>query len=177
MSRTGKRPVAIPDGVNVNLDGQDLSAKGPKGELSMVLVKDVIAKLENGEITVAPRDQSRRARNMWGMQRTLIQNLVTGVHEGYFVDLEINGTGYRAAVQGKSLNLQLGFSHEIDYPIRDGIEIKCEKPTAIRVSGIDKQAVGQVAAEIRSFRKPEPYKGKGIKYADEHIFRKEGKKK
>ena len=177
MSRIGKKPVSIPDGVDVNLDGRALTVKGPKGEMSMVLVDDVLAKLEDGEITVAPRDRSKRARSMWGMSRTQISNLVSGVSEGFSVKLEINGVGYRAAVKGKSLNLQLGYSHDIDYPIPEGVDIKCPSQTEIEISGSDKQKIGQVAAEIRAWRKPEPYKGKGVKYADEYIFRKEGKKK
>jgi large subunit ribosomal protein L6 len=177
MSRIGKKPIAVPSGVTVDMAGSDVSVKGPKGELKGVIVDQVIAKLENGEITVTPVDDSKTARSMWGMQRTLIDNMVKGVTEGFEVDLEINGVGYRASVQGKTLNLQLGFSHDVLYPIPDGIEIKCASPTNIKVSGIDKQRVGQVAAEIRGYRPPEPYKGKGVKYANEYIFRKEGKKK
>ncbi len=177
MSRIGQKPVAIPDGVTVELNGQDFKAKGPKGELAMTFVDDVEAKQENGSVVVLPRSDTKRARNMWGMQRTLANNIVLGVSEGFTVNLEIVGVGYRAAVEGKTLNLQLGFSHDVHYPIPDGIEIKCERPTAIAISGADKQVVGQVAAEIRAYRKPEPYKGKGVRYADEQIFRKEGKKK
>ncbi len=177
MSRTGKHPVPVPSGVTVDLQGQDIKVKGPKGELSMVLVDEVVAKLENDLISVQPRDDTKRARTMWGMQRTLVSNLVEGVTEGFTIKLEINGVGYRAAVQGKTLILQLGYSHEINHPIPEGIQIQCEKPTAIAVSGTDRQQVGQVASEIRRYRKPEPYKGKGIKYVDEYIFRKEGKKK
>lgn len=177
MSLIGKKPVAVPSGVSVSLQGRDLSVKGPKGELAMVMVNEVVVSHENDQITVKPRDKSRRARIMWGMQRTLVQNLVLGVSEGFSIDLEINGVGYRAAAQGRNLNLQLGYSHEINYALADGIEVVCEKPTLIKVSGIDRQKVGQAAAEIRQFRPPEPYKGKGIKYKGEYIFRKEGKKK
>ncbi len=178
MSRIGKRAVAIPSGVDVTLDGRDLKAKGPKGELSMTLVDEVLAKLDDdGGVVVEPRDQSKRARSMWGMQRTLVSNLISGVNEGFTVKLAITGVGYRAAVQGKNLNLQLGFSHDVVYPIPEGIEIKCPSQTEIEISGIDKQKVGQVASEIRAYRKPEPYKGKGVRYDGEYIFRKEGKKK
>lgn len=177
MSRIGKKAVPVPAGVSVNLAGQNLSVKGPKGELKMVLVEHVLAKLDNGEIKVDPKDQTKLARSCWGMSRTMVSNMIRGVTEGYSKTLEITGVGYRAAVQGKVLQLNLGFSHDVNYPIPDGIEIKMTKPTEIVVSGIDKQRVGQVAAEIREFRGPEPYKGKGVKYAGEYIFRKEGKKK
>lgn len=177
MSRIGKHPVPVPTGVQVNLAGQTLKAKGPKGELSMTVVDDLEVKVADNKITVAPRKPSRQARMMWGMQRTLVNNLVTGVTKGFSRDLDINGVGYRAAVQGKNLVLQLGYSHEIVYPIPAGIEIKCEKPTAINITGADRQKVGQVAAELRAYRGPEPYKGKGVKYSDEKILRKEGKKK
>ena len=178
MSRIGKHPVAVPQGVNVQLSGQDLSVKGPKGQLDLRLVDDIVASVENGKIAVRPRDKSsRRGRMMWGMQRTLVNNMVTGVTKGFSVDLEINGVGYRAALQGRNLVLQLGFSHEVNYPIPAGIDIKVEKPTALTISGADRQKVGQVAAEIRSYRGPEPYKGKGVKYSTETILRKEGKKK
>ncbi len=177
MSRIGKNPVEVPSGVEVKLDGANITAKGKNGQLSMTLVDDVIASMDDGKITVSPRDESKRSRSMWGMQRTMVQNLVTGVSDGFSRELQINGVGYRASVQGKTLNLQLGFSHDVQYPIPEGIEIKCGSPTQITVSGADKQRVGQVAAEIRAYRKPEPYKGKGVKYADEHILRKEGKKK
>tara|TARA_B100000676_G_scaffold308533_1_gene369572 strand:- start:62 stop:553 length:492 start_codon:yes stop_codon:yes gene_type:complete len=163
--------------VTVKFAGQEVTAKGPKGELSMTLVEEVLASMEDDHIVVKPRDNSKRSRTMWGMQRTLMDNLVRGVFEGFSVELEIIGVGYRAAVEGRNLNLQMGYSHEINYPIPDGIEIKCERPTAVAVSGADRQQVGQVAAEIRSFRKPEPYKGKGIRYVGEYVFRKEGKKK
>jgi large subunit ribosomal protein L6 len=177
MSRIGKKPVAIPGGVTASVDGQMVAVKGPKGELKHVLVDDVIAKLDNGTIEVTPRDDTQRARAMWGMSRTLLANLVTGVTEGFTKKLEITGVGYRAAVQGANLQLQLGYSHDIAYPIPQGIQVVCPKPTEILITGIDKQKVGQVAAEIRRFRPPEPYKGKGVRYAGEFIFRKEGKKK
>ena len=177
MSRIGMNPIPIPDGVNVELSGQQVAVSGKNGKLEMVLVDDVIAEIENNEITVNPREDTKRGRSMWGMQRTLLDNMVTGVSTGFKRDLEINGVGYRAAVDGRTLNLQLGYSHEINYPIPEGIDIACEKPTTISVSGISKQKVGQVAAEIRSKRPPEPYKGKGIKYVGELIHRKEGKKK
>ena len=177
MSRIGKLPVTVPKGVEVQLSGQDVSAKGPKGALSMTLVDDVEASREDDKIWIKPRSASKRAQTMWGMQRTLVNNMVVGVSEGYKVDLQINGVGYRAQIQGKDLVLALGYSHEVRYPVPEGIEIKCASLTAISVTGSDRQRVGQVAAEIRSFRKPEPYKGKGIKYVDEYIFRKEGKKK
>ena len=177
MSRIGKRAVSVPTGVTVNLAGQNISVKGPKGELKFALVEHVLAKLEGGKIAVNPRDQTKLARSCWGMSRTMISNMIKGVTQGYSRSLEINGVGYRANVQGKILQLNLGYSHDVNYPIPEGIEIKTPKPTEITVSGIDKQRVGQVAAEIRDFRGPEPYKGKGIKYSDERIFRKEGKKK
>jgi large subunit ribosomal protein L6 len=177
MSRIGKKPVAIPGGVTAAVDGQEVKVKGPKGELKHVLVGAILAKVGKDSIEVAMREDSREARAMWGMSRTLIANLVTGVTEGFEKKLDITGVGYRAAVKGSSLQLQLGFSHDVAFAIPDGIQVKCPKPTEIVVSGIDKQKVGQAAAEIRSFRPPEPYKGKGVRYADEFIFRKEGKKK
>jgi large subunit ribosomal protein L6 len=177
MSRIGKNPVAVPAGVDVTLDGHDLKAKGKLGELSMRFVDDVNVEFTDGQITVKPANDTKKARMMWGMQRTLAQNVITGVSEGFTRDLEITGTGYRAQVQGKQLNLSLGFSHDVLFDIPDGIDIKCEKPTSVRISGIDKQKVGQVAAEIRGWRPPEPYKGKGVRYSDEYIVRKEGKKK
>ncbi|RMF10521.1 MAG: 50S ribosomal protein L6 [Alphaproteobacteria bacterium] len=177
MSRIGKKPVPVPQGVTVDLAGETLSVKGPKGQLSMSVVDEVDLSYANDEIVVKPRNQSKRARSMWGMQRTLVENLVKGVTEGFTRELEITGVGYRAAVKGNELNLQLGYSHDINFPIPEGIEVKCPEPTKVVVSGIDKQQVGQVAAKIREFRKPEPYKGKGVKYAGEYIFRKEGKKK
>ena len=177
MSRIGKKSVPVPAGVTVNLAGTNVSVKGPKGELSFVLTDQVIAKMDAGAVKVDPKDKSKLARSAWGMSRTIIANMVKGVSTGYTKSLEITGVGYRAAVQGKTLQLALGYSHDINYPIPEGIEIKTPKPTEITISGIDKQKVGQVAAEIRDFRGPEPYKGKGVKYAGEYIFRKEGKKK
>ncbi len=177
MSRIGKRPVTLPKGVTAQVEGQTVRVKGPKGELKVTLVDDVEVQLADNGVVVSPRPDFERARAMWGLSRTLVNNLVRGVTDGFTEKLEINGVGYRAAVQGKNLNLQLGFSHDVAYPIPDGIQIVTEKPTSIAISGIDKQLVGQVAAEIRSYRPPEPYKGKGVKYAGEHILRKEGKKK
>ncbi|MGD9811264.1 MAG: 50S ribosomal protein L6 [Sphingobium sp.] len=177
MSRTGKRPVAIPAGVTATVDGGVVSMKGPKGTLSIPMADEVIYTLEDGSLTIAPANETKRARSFWGMQRTLVQNLVTGVTEGYTKVLEITGVGYRANAQGKTLKLQLGYSHDVDFPVPEGIEIKTPDNTTVEISGIDKQKVGQVAAEIRRWRKPEPYKGKGIKYRGEYIFRKEGKKK
>ena len=177
MSRIGKKPVPLPKGVTATVEGQTVKVKGPKGELKVTLVDDVDVKLDGESIVVSPREGYERARAMWGLSRTLVNNLVLGVTDGFTEKLEINGVGYRAAVQGKNLNLQLGFSHDVAYPIPEGIQIVTEKPTSIAISGIDKQLVGQVAAEIRSYRPPEPYKGKGVKYADERILRKEGKKK
>ena len=177
MSRIGKKAVPVPAGVTVNLSGQNLSVKGPKGELQMVLVEHVLAKMEDGAIKVDPRDKSKLARSCWGMSRTMVANLVEGVSKGFEKKLEITGVGYKAAVAGKQLQLSLGFSHEVVYQTPDGISIATPKPTEITVAGIDKRQVGQVAAEIRDFRGPEPYKGKGVKYAEERIVRKEGKKK
>jgi ribosomal protein L6, bacterial type len=177
MSRIGKRPVEIPTGVTVEMNGRDLSFKGPKGELAFTLVDEVICEINDNVISVIPRDQSRKSRSMWGMQRTLVANYIEGVHTGYKRDLDITGVGFRAMLQGKVLVLQLGYSHDIFYPVPEGIEIKCEKPTSISITGNSKQRVGQVAAEIRALRAPEPYKGNGVKYVDEYIFRKEGKKK
>jgi large subunit ribosomal protein L6 len=177
MSRIGKKPVPLPKGVTAAVKDHTVSVKGPKGELKLRLVSEIDASIDNEGITLKPRTNDDRARSMWGMQRTLVNNLVVGVTQGFSQKLEINGVGYRAAVQGKKLTLQLGFSHDVNYPIPDGIQIVAEKPTALVVSGADKQLVGQVASEIRGFRPPEPYKGKGVKYAGEHIRRKEGKKK
>jgi len=177
MSRIGKKPVALPQGVQANVDGQTVTAKGPKGQLAVVLVDHVTAEMTDEGVSVAPRDDSKDARAMWGMSRTLVQNIVTGVTDGFERKLEISGVGYRAQVQGKSLSLALGYSHDVNYPIPEGIQVQTPKPTEIVISGIDKQKVGQVAAEIRRWRPPEPYKGKGVKYAGEFIFRKEGKKK
>ncbi len=177
MSRIGKKPVKVPEGVSASVDGQTVSAKGPKGELKFVVNDEVLVKMENGEIAVQPRDQTKVARSKWGMSRTQIVNILEGVKNGFEKKLEINGVGYRAALQGKNLQLALGFSHDVVYEAPQGITIVVPKPTEIVVSGIDKQAVGQVAAEIRKYRGPEPYKGKGVKYAGEKIVRKEGKKK
>jgi large subunit ribosomal protein L6 len=177
MSRVGKNPVSVPQGVTCQLDGQEIKIKGKNGELSALTSREVQVTYENDAILVRPRDESKKARMLWGTWKNQIRNMVQGVHEGFTIRLEINGVGYRAAVEGNALKLQLGYSHDILYPIPQGIKIFCEKPTAIAVSGADRQRVGQVAAEIRSYRKPEPYKGKGIKYENEHIVRKEGKKK
>jgi large subunit ribosomal protein L6 len=177
MSRVGRKAVAIPAGVTANVAGQTINVKGPKGALALTLPDDIAAKLEEGAVKIDPRNDTKQARALWGMSRSLVANLVAGVTKGFERRLEISGVGYRAAVQGKNLQLLLGYSHDISYPIPEGIAIATPKPTEIVVTGIDKQKVGQVAAEIRSFRPPEPYKGKGIKYAGEYIFRKEGKKK
>ncbi len=177
MSRIGKKPVPVPSGVSVTIEGPTVKVKGPKGEMQARMVDLVNVKHENDEIVVSPVDQSKPARSAWGLSRTLIANLITGVTDGFTKKLEINGVGYRAALQGQGLQLNLGYSHDVVYAIPQGIDIKVPKPTEIVVSGIDKQRVGQVAAEIRAWRPPEPYKGKGVKYADETIFRKEGKKK
>jgi large subunit ribosomal protein L6 len=177
MSRVGKKTVPVPAGVTVNVAGQTVSVKGPKGELKFVLTEQVLAKLETEGVKVDPRDNSKAARACWGTSRAMIAGMIKGVTAGYSKSLEISGVGYRAAVQGKSLRLNLGYSHDVNYPIPEGIAIVTPKPTEIVVSGIDKQRVGQVAAEIRDWRGPEPYKGKGIKYSTEKIFRKEGKKK
>jgi large subunit ribosomal protein L6 len=177
MSRVGKKPVAIPSGVTASVEGQVVKVKGPKGALSLVLHDDVGAKVEGSEVKIDPRAETKRARAMWGTYRALLANVMTGVTKGFERKLEISGVGYRAAVQGKNLQVQLGYSHDVVYPIPEGITIAVPRPTEIVVSGIDGQKVGHVAAEIRAFRKPEPYKGKGVKYADERIFRKEGKKK
>ena len=177
MSRIGKRAVTIPSGVTANIEGQTVKVKGPKGALQLVLHNDVAVKLEGDSVKVDPRHETKRARALWGTSRTLVANLVTGVTKGFERKLEISGVGYRAAVQGKNLQLAVGYSHDVVYPIPEGIQITTSKPTEITITGIDKQKVGQVAAEIRGFRAPEPYKGKGVKYAGEYIFRKEGKKK
>jgi large subunit ribosomal protein L6 len=177
MSRIGKKAVPVPTGVTANVEGQTVKVKGPKGALQVVLPGDVLAKMEKGGIKIDPRNETKRARSMWGTSRTLVANLMTGVTKGFERKLEINGVGYRAAVQGKKLQLSLGYSHEINYAIPEGIAIVTPKPTEIVITGIDRQKVGQVAAEIRAFRGPEPYKGKGVRYANEFIFRKEGKKK
>ena len=177
MSRIGKKPVSIPSGVTASIDGGVLSVKGPKGTLSLTLREEISYTLDDGGILVKPANDSKAARAFWGMQRTLVQNLVTGVTEGFTKKLLITGVGYRAASQGKVLKLQLGYSHDVNIDVPEGIEIKTPDQTTVEISGIDKQKVGQIAAEIRRWRKPEPYKGKGIKYEGEYIFRKEGKKK
>jgi large subunit ribosomal protein L6 len=177
MSRIGKKPIPVPSGVTANIDGQTVNIKGPKGVLSVAVHDDVSVKLESGQIKVDPRFETKRARSQWGTSRTLINNLISGVTKGFEQRLEINGVGYRASVQGKNLQIALGYSHDIVYPIPEGIAIATPKPVEIVITGSDRQKVGQVAAEIREYRPPEPYKGKGIKYAGERIFRKEGKKK
>ena len=177
MSRIGKKAVPIPSGVTANVEGQTVKVKGPKGQLQVVLPDDVMVKMDNGEVKVDPRNETKRARSMWGTSRTLVNNLVTGVTKGYEKKLEITGVGYRAALQGKNLQIALGYSHDVIFAIPEGIAITTPKPTEILITGIDKQKVGQVAAEIRKFRPPEPYKGKGVRYAGEYILRKEGKKK
>ncbi len=177
MSRIGKKAVAIPSGVTASVEGQTVKVKGPKGALQLVLHDDVTVAMERGAVKVDPRSETKRSRSLWGTSRTLVANLVTGVTKGFEQRLEISGVGYRAAVQGKNLQLALGYSHDVIFAIPDGITIATPRPTEIVITGIDKQKVGQVAAEIRDFRPPEPYKGKGVKYAGEYIFRKEGKKK
>lgn len=177
MSRTGKKPIALPEGVTASIEGAVIEVKGPKGSLTMPKAAEVSYTLEDGTLTVRPSNETKRARSFWGMQRTLIQNLVTGVTQGFTKTLDMTGVGYRANAQGQKLKLQLGYSHDIDIDVPEGIEIKTPDQTTIEISGIDRQAVGQIAAEIRRWRKPEPYKGKGIRYRGEFIFRKEGKKK
>jgi large subunit ribosomal protein L6 len=177
MSRVGKKAVPIPSGVTANVEGQTVKVKGPKGALQLALHGDVTAKVEAGGVQVDPKGDTKRARAMWGTYRALVANLIEGVTKGFEHKLEINGVGYRAQLQGKNLQLQLGYSHDIVFPIPDGITITVPKATEIVITGIDRQKVGHVAAEIRSFRPPEPYKGKGVKYAQERVFRKEGKKK
>jgi len=178
MSRIGKKPVAMPSGVSANVEGQTLTVKGPKGTLSMQMMDDLVKyEIGEGEIRVTPLVDTQRNRAAWGMQRTNVQNLVTGVTEGFSKVLEITGVGYRAQAQGKNLKLQLGFSHDVNVAVPEGLEVKTPDNTTVEISGIDRQKVGQLAAEIRRWRKPEPYKGKGIKYRGEYIFRKEGKKK
>src|SRR5689334_11668876 len=177
MSRIGKKSVAVPSGVTATVDGQTVKMKGPKGQLQFIVHDDVDVKFENGQVKVAPRSETKRARSLYGTARAQIANLVEGVTKGFEKKLEITGVGYRAAMQGKNLQLALGYSHDVVYQIPEGITIAAPKPTEITVTGIDSQRVGQVAAEIRAYRPPEPYKGKGVKYANEFIFRKEGKKK
>ncbi|MBB5518559.1 50S ribosomal protein L6 [Amphiplicatus metriothermophilus] len=177
MSRIGKRPVPVPKSVTVTVDGQTVKAKGPKGELEFVVNELCRVALENDKISVEPVNLSKPARAQWGMNRTMIANMMAGVTEAFTKKLELVGVGYRAAMKGSALNLQLGFSHEIDFPVPKGVKIETPKPTEIVISGIDKQLVGETAAKIRAYRPPEPYKGKGVKYEGEYIFRKEGKKK
>ena len=177
MSRIGKLPVTVPSGVTVAINGATVTAKGKLGELSVTLTDDISIEQADGKVTVTPRSQSKRAKQMWATGRTLINNLIIGVSTGYTRKLEINGVGYRAEVKGKDLVLALGYSHPVNYPIPAGITVKCPKPTEIELFGADKQELGQVAAEIRAWRPPEPFKGKGVKYAEERILRKEGKKK
>jgi large subunit ribosomal protein L6 len=177
MSRIGKLPIPLPKGVTAKVAGREVSVKGPKGELKLTLAEEISASEVGGQLEVKPRDDSNRARAMWGMSRTMIGNMVHGVSAGFDSKLEISGVGYKAAVQGRNLQLQLGYSHDVIFPIPTGIEIKAEKPTSLTISGIDKQLVGATAAKIRGFRGPEPYKGKGVRYATETIRRKEGKKK
>lgn len=177
MSRVGKYPVTVPSGVTVSIADQILTAKGKLGQTTLSLTDDVEVKIDGGKVWVAPKNETKKSRMMWGTTRANINNMVKGVAEGFKVNLEINGVGYRAAVQGKNLQLQLGYSHDVVYPIPSDVQIVCEKPTAITITGASRQRVGQVAAEIRDWRGPEPYKGKGIKYETETILRKEGKKK
>ncbi|MDO9335446.1 MAG: 50S ribosomal protein L6 [Caulobacter sp.] len=177
MSRIGKKPIAIPSGVTLTLDGQTVSVKGPKGQLSWTVIDDVVITHENGELTLAPRDDSQRARSMWGLSRTLVGNMVQGVTEGFERKLELVGVGYRAALKGDALSLQLGFSHDVEVAPPAGVTFVVPKQTEITISGIDKQAVGEIASKIRRLRPPEPYKGKGVRYAGEKVRRKEGKKK
>jgi len=177
MSRIGKKPVPLPAGVTATAEDGTLSVKGPKGTLSLQMLDEISYEIGDGGISVQPASETKRARSFWGMQRSLVQNLVTGVTQGFTKTLEISGVGYRAAAQGRNLRLQLGYSHDVNIPVPQGIEIKTPDPTTVEISGIDRQQVGQIAAEIRRWRKPEPYKGKGIKYRGEYIFRKEGKKK
>jgi len=177
MSRIGKRPVALPSGVEAKIDGQTVEVKGPKGTRSFTATDDVTLKVEDGAVTVTPRGLSKRARQQWGMSRTMVDNLVTGVSTGFKKELEISGVGYRAQMQGNVLKLSLGYSHDVNFQVPDGVTVTAPKQTEVTVEGIDEQLVGQVAANIREWRAPEPYKGKGIKYKGEFIFRKEGKKK
>ncbi|MES2288295.1 MAG: 50S ribosomal protein L6 [Pseudomonadota bacterium] len=177
MSRIGKKPVPVPSGVTATMEGGTLSVKGPKGTLTLAMRDEISYTLDDGTIAVKPANATKAARAFWGMQRTLVQNLVTGVTDGFSKTLEITGVGYRASAQGKKLKLQLGYSHDVDLEVPEGLEVKTPDQTTVEISGSDKQKVGQFAAEIRRWRKPEPYKGKGIKYRGEFIFRKEGKKK
>ena len=177
MSRIGQNPITVPNGVDINIVGQIVTARGKLGELNLTIVDEIAINRDGDHLLISPRDKTKRTRMMWGTTRSLVQNIVTGVSEGFTVNLEITGVGYRAAVQGSNLILQLGYSHEISFPIPEGISMVCERPTAIAITGRDKQKVGHVASQIRSFRPPEPYKGKGVRYSNEFILRKEGKKK
>ncbi len=177
MSRIGKRPVELPSGVSATTSGQTIEVKGPKGSRSFTATDDVTITVGEDAITIEPRGKSKRARQQWGMSRTMVQNLVTGVTDGFKKELEISGVGYRAQMQGNVLKLNLGYSHDVNFEVPEGVTVTSAKPTEVTVEGVDQQLVGQVAANIREWRAPEPYKGKGIKYKDEYIFRKEGKKK
>ena len=177
MSRIGKKPIEIPNGVTITLDGQNVTVKGPKGQLAWTVAEEIELRQENGAVTLAPREDTQRARAMWGLSRSLLGNMVEGVTKGFERNLELVGVGYRAAMKGKALSLQLGYSHDVDLPAPDGITFAVGKPTEVKISGIDKQAVGEMAARIRKIRPPEPYKGKGVRYAGEKVRRKEGKKK
>ncbi len=177
MSRIGKKPVPIPEGVELRLEGQNVYAKGKKGELSFKVSSDIIIQQGDEGVVLTMKEDSKRIRSLWGLSRTMVENIIEGVSNGFSKTLEVNGVGYRAMVQGKNLKLSLGFSHDVVYPIPEGITIQCPQPNEVIISGADKQHVGQTAAEIRAWRKPEPYKGKGVKYAGEYVFRKEGKKK
>ncbi len=177
MSRIGKKPVNVPEGVTFAIEGSEMKVKGPKGELSLSIVSDVLVKLEQNSVIVRPAGKSKYMHQQWGLHRTLVSNLIEGVTNGFKKTLKLNGVGYRAKGQGKTLNLQLGYSHDISFAVPEGVEVKTPDQTTIVISGIDKQLVGETAAKIREYRKPEPYKGKGIKYENEYIFRKEGKKK
>ena len=177
MSRVGGSPVRVPSGVTVEIANQVITTKGKLGAMTYAFSNEVEVTFGDGQVSVTPKSKSKRARSMWGTTRARINNIVQGVHEGFTVDMEINGVGYRAAVEGKELVLALGFSHPVRYPIPDGVTMKCERPTTISVHGMDKQKIGQLAAEIRGFRPPEPFKGKGIRYVNEYVRRKEGKKK
>ncbi|MEL6954131.1 MAG: 50S ribosomal protein L6 [Pseudomonadota bacterium] len=177
MSRIGKRPVDLPSGVEAKIDGQTIKVKGPKGTSAFTATEDVSLAVEDNVVTIQPRGKSKRARQQWGMSRTMVQNLVTGVTDGFKKELEIQGVGYRAQLQGNTLKLSLGLSHDVDFTVPEGVTVTCPKQTEIVIEGTDAQLVGQVAANIREWRRPEPYKGKGIRYKGEYIFRKEGKKK
>ena len=177
MSRIGKKTIASPSGVTVTLDGQTVTVKGPKGQLAWTVPEEIVLTQEGGDLSMAPREDTQRARSMWGLSRTLVANMVEGVSKGFEENLELVGVGYRAAMKGSALSMQLGFSHDVDIPPPAGITFAVGKPTEVKISGIDKQAVGETAARIRRIRPPEPYKGKGVRYAGEKVRRKEGKKK